>query len=61
MYTNLDTKYGGKFKDILDRYLIEAQSIRIASGYMSLQTISAYRDNLIDIACLLYTSPSPRD
>lgn len=50
MYTNLDTKYGGKFKNILDRYLIEAQSIRIASGYMSLQTISAYRDNLIDIA-----------
>lgn len=50
MYTNLDNQYGGKFKNVLDDRLTTAKSIRIASGYMSLQTISAYKNTLLSIA-----------
>jgi hypothetical protein len=50
MYTNLNNKHGTEFRNALNFQLINAQSVRIASGYMSLQTISVYKNELIKIA-----------
>lgn len=50
MFTNLDKHHGGNFRDVLERNLIDAQKVRIASGYVSLHTIQAYSSQLESIA-----------
>lgn len=51
MFTNLDKHHGGNFRDVLEYNLVTAKKVRIASGYVSLHTIQAYRTQLEDIAC----------
>lgn len=50
MFTNLDRHHGGNFRDVLERNLVAAEKVRIASGYVSLHTIQAYSTQLEDIA-----------
>ena len=49
MYTN-HINHGGYFGDVIDSKFAAANSVSIASGYVSLSVIKKYKDRFIDIA-----------
>ena len=49
MYTNVQ-KYGGDFRNILEKEFTTSKSVTIASGYASLDVINAFEKPFIEIA-----------
>ncbi len=49
MHTNT-SKYGGNFKDVLEKEFSLAKNVVVASGYASLDVIEAFRQNFLSIA-----------
>jgi len=49
MYTNIQ-KYGGDFRNVLDKEFTTSKNVTIASGYASLDIINAFEKPFIDIA-----------
>ncbi len=49
MFTNINN-HGGTFKNKFEDMLSSSEAVKIASGYIALQTIDAYSNTMIDIA-----------
>ncbi|GAB1857429.1 NgoFVII family restriction endonuclease [Flavobacteriaceae bacterium MHTCC 0001] len=49
MYTNIQ-KYGGDFRNILDKEFSSSNNVTIASGYASLDVINAFEKPFVEIA-----------
>ena len=49
MYTNIQ-KYGGDFRNVLDKEFTTSKNVTVASGYASLDVINAFEKPFVDIA-----------
>lgn len=49
MYTNIQ-KYGGDFRNVLDKEFVTSKNVTVASGYASLDVINAFEKPFVEIA-----------
>ena len=48
MYTNVQ-KFGGDFRNVLDKEFITSNNVTVASGYASLDVINAFEKPFVEI------------